>query len=165
MRKSKKALLTITSTGLFLGMILLAHGQTATCQTTWPECSGDIEAMDDVQCDPPNAATWEISDIQDMVMFACNNWWNGCGGSPGSNVCNVQVKYVGKGRLITCESGASFYCMTEINAVYNLKRDCAGNFCDVPNGLNESPFGDPPAGEDFLEGWEILPSPPSIPNQ
>lgn len=149
----------------FLAAIVLAYGQAMLCQESFPHCDPEIELLRDQDCDQPNSGKWEISEPIPFAMFACNNWYNGCGGTPGSGICNVLVKYTGTGRTISCESsGLSYYCMEEITGSTNLKRDCAGNFCDVPGAANESPYGDPPAGDPFVDGWDLLPEPPEIPN-
>lgn len=63
-----------------------------------------------------------------------------------------MVKYTGEGRTISCpDTGQTFFCMTSVSGTsYNLKRDCAGNYCDVPGGVNEDPTGWPPADQEAI---------------
>ena len=72
-------------------LFAVAYGQAATCQTTYPLCSPTITTWQDTDCD--NGGHWHIGSPEPFVMFACNNWYEGCGGTSGTGICNVMVEY------------------------------------------------------------------------
>lgn len=151
----------------FIAAVALVYGQTATCDNDYPLCSETITTLQDTDCG--NGGHWEIGPIISFYYYACNNWYDGCGGTHSSGTCNVMVRYSGKGRMITCTSTSQqFACLTEPpTSSVNLTRNCAGGPCAVPGGTNDTPHGYPGPDEAFLdEGTPHppLPAPNQIPN-
>jgi len=141
---------------------MVAYGQTAGCDSTYPQCSDTISTLNGTTCD--NDGTWTVT--QDTIdMFVCDNWYSGCGGSGGSGICNVLVQFTGPGYIVTCSgTGQSYFCFSgQPSATANLNKNCAGGPCSVPGGSDITPSGYPPAPSEFLEEadpYDNLPAPP-----
>jgi hypothetical protein len=147
-------------------VFVMAYGQTASCVTTFPQCDPTVSVLNGTDCG--SGGVWSVGSVVPFTMYSCSNWYSGCGGSPGSGICNVMVEFSGYGRDISCSSsGQHYFCLTGTPVcVGNLNKNCAGGDCSVPGGINDTPTGVPPADNSFLDGtnpYAPLPGVPSIP--
>lgn len=79
-----------------VALLAAAHqtwSQTSSCKSEWPKCEETIESWGDEQCDGPGSSLWQIGPEVYMTLYACKNWYSGCGGTsgPGHLQCDGQV--------------------------------------------------------------------------
>lgn len=130
--------------------VAFAWASWESCSNEVPDCAEVIGYLGDVVCDTTTGDKWQIGASQPFWFYACNAYYSGCGGP--SDDCNVMVRYSGWGRYITCPSrGITRFCADSITSQSQqaLKRDCSGNFCDVPGGLDANASGVEPDWENF----------------